>query len=236
MASKTIRSYFLFFYTILVSTTHGDIFNGSHIKRIDEEVSSYTPLLGVGVNMVNVFWERLQHVLGEGEDNDDTNDEVFVNGKNPKHSFVLLKSKGIDLVRFAASPYCQSQFSMWRLGGEQEALYWSILDDIMSEAYLAGVRLIPTLIWRAKMPSLACQEPFSMLFNSEKTSCARSLIRLYATQLVSRYEHYDNIVAWELFNELNLVVDLSHKAKGSKCYWDMHKKKKGDIIFLFYER
>jgi hypothetical protein len=207
----------------LLSNTQGKTLNISSHGRRSQETTPYTPIVGVGVNMVNVFWERLQHLLGE--ENDDT--EGLVDGRNPNHSFKLLKSKGIDLVRFAASPYCQSQFAMWRSGGHQEAQYWQLLDDVMNEAHQAGVRLIPTLMWRGRMPSLACQEPVSLMFQSEKPSCARSLIRLYATEVVTRYQNFDNIVAWELVNELNLEVDINHKSKRSNCHWDNHKKTNG---------
>ena len=42
------------------------------------------------------------------------------------------------------------------------------------------MRLIPTLMWRAVLPSLSCGEPLGVLFDSKQTSCARSLLYNYS--------------------------------------------------------
>jgi hypothetical protein len=160
---------------------------------------------------VNLFWQRLTFALGEeAEDKQGIDPKT---GTNPLHSFKLLRSKGIDLVRFAASPYCPSHLALWRLGGKGEELYWRTLDGIIHDAAKAHVRLIPTLQWRATLPSISCGEDLSLLFQTEKLSCARILLHLYSSAVVSRYRNANHIVAWELMNELNLGVDVLHKAR-----------------------
>lgn len=227
MAPALFHQQVIFCFGLLLTTTHGDIRDLNHRRTSTDVNRIFDPLVGVGVNIPNLFWERLQFFSKPDKPN-----EALVNGKNPKHSFSLLKSKGIDLVRFAASPYCQSDFAMWRQGGDQESVYWHVLDEIIYEAKLANVRLIPTLIWRARMPSFSCREEFSFLFQYEKPSCARTLIRLYVTEVVSRYQKYDNIIAWELFNELNYEVDI--KLNRSACTWNIEKQTNGIFIVLSY--
>ena len=178
----------------------------------------FTPLLGVGVNVVNVFWERLTAALGES-----TSDEGLaappgwdwrhMGGSESKHSLHALRASGIDLIRFAASPYCPHHFALWRLGGAGQALYWEVLDSVVAEAEAAGVRLIPTLMWRATLPSLSCGEDLGRLFDASPgaaPSCARALLHNYTVALVTRYRKRPIIVAWELMNELDLQADLRH--------------------------
>ncbi len=79
-------------------------------------------IAGVGVNIVNIFWERLSAVLGEATDDDPGvggGEDANRTARSPRgataeeaarrHSLAELKALGIDLVRFAASPYCPHQ-------------------------------------------------------------------------------------------------------------------------------
>lgn len=184
-------------------------------------VGAYTPVSGIGINVVNIFWERLAKALGEDVEESlmihstkSSNSSSFANFESEttdKHSLAALKERGIDLVRFAASPYCPSHLALWRLGGKNESLYWSVLDSIFDEADAAGVRLIPVVMWRIVLPSLACGEPIGQLFQSG--SCSHELLRNYTVDLVQRYQNRESVVVWELKNELNLHADNMHRPR-----------------------
>ena len=127
------------------------------------------------------------------------------------HNLTVLASHGVDLVRFAAAPYCPNHFALWRSGGANRTHYWSMLDDIVREAEAAGVRLIPTIMWRVRLLPMVCEEPMHRLF-VEKT-CASRLLEEYATQLVWHLSGSPAVVAWELMNELDLQADGGDERK-----------------------
>mmetsp|Transcript_77337 Transcript_77337/g.154965 ORF Transcript_77337/g.154965 Transcript_77337/m.154965 type:complete len:574 (+) Transcript_77337:120-1841(+) len=184
-----------------------------HYHHHHHHLESYAPVSGAGINVVDIFWERISSALGDEpvQRLNSTQDAQFKSGvyNNEKHSLLALKQRGIDLVRFAASPYCPSHLALWRLGGENASLYWNILDSVFDEADSAGVRLIPVIMWRAILPSISCGESIGRLFESD--SCSHGLLHNYTTSLVRRYQSRKSVVAWELKNELNLHADFMHR-------------------------
>ena len=82
----------------------------SPMSPLEQSPLPYIPLHGVGVNVVNVFWERLTAAMGET-----TTDLGLSGGASPgwdwrhmgggesKHSFASLKRRGIDLVMTAVA-------------------------------------------------------------------------------------------------------------------------------------
>ena len=215
---------------------------------------SFIPLRGVGVNIVNIFWERLAQEIGEYHDDDGANITAEARSwrwrhmgaaasSTSQHNLSALAASGVDLVRFAASPYCPNHFALYRLGGRSRERYWEILLSIVREAEEANVRLIPTIMWRAHMLPLSCGEPMGSLFL--KSSCSNKLLFEYTTQLVWRMAASKAVVAWELMNEMDLSAGINHarnsrhrtkqnqaedvenqgRRRLNNCFWNQYKQR-----------
>jgi hypothetical protein len=105
---STLGIFPLLLLLLKAAGSHSNPFNIS--GTIEPNLDSGGLLHGVGVNIVNIFWERLSTALG------DEWDDSKPAGPRPnpeRHSLAKLKGIGIDLVRFAASPYCPNQFALW---------------------------------------------------------------------------------------------------------------------------
>ena len=97
---------------------------GLRMRRPPVATSGYQPLRGAGLNIVNLLWERIAEHLGETDDADHNTTEVAWQWRHMAdeasrhhHNLTVLASHGVDLVRFAAAPYCPNHFALWRLVG-----------------------------------------------------------------------------------------------------------------------
>ena len=187
-----------------------------------------TELRGVGVNVVDLFWGRLRGA----------------NSNSSSSPLARLRTRNISLIRFAASPYCPNDFALWGLSDERggnRSYFLHVLDSIILEAKSLSLRLIPSLLWRPELVSMHCREPMSALLQKNE-SCSRRVSQTFIESIVGRYAMERTIVAWELGNEMNMLVDQKFKRrqrrrrligapwrrlqKWKEPWWRQKKKKK----------
>jgi hypothetical protein len=145
----------------------------------------------IGVNLPFLYWE-----LSGFAGNDKGRDRA-------RASLHAARTAGFTYARFIPSAYWP-QHTMFGWLGNPDA-YWAQMDAIFDDARAEGMRLVPTLIWNYHLfPDLA-GEPVSMLFTPG--SATRKLAERFITEFVTRYRGRDNVLFWEIANEMNLWAD-----------------------------
>ena len=212
---------------------------------------SFIPLRGVGVNIVNIFWERLAQEIGEYHDDDGANITAEARSwrwrhmgaaasSTSQHNLSALAASGVDLVRFAASPYCPNHFALYRLGGRSREIWGSSLSSekrkgkrsTHSYDHVAGPHASVVMRRADGKPLL-------------KSSCSNKLLFEYTTQLVWRMAASKAVVAWELMNEMDLLAGINHarnsrhrtkqnqaedvenqgRRRLNNCFWNQYKQR-----------
>lgn len=113
------------------------------------------------------------------------------------------ESLGINYFRISAGGYCSSDFKFWR---DDPDTYWQIFDEMVQDASAMNIRLIPVIQWHGYAFAHLVGEPLSRLFDTASQS--NQALKRYTQELVSRYKDNQNILFWELTNELSLAADL----------------------------
>jgi hypothetical protein len=145
----------------------------------------------IGVNLPFLYWE-----MAGFAGNDKGRDRM-------RASLHAARTAGFTFARFIPSAFWPQHTMFGWLGNPD--LYWSQMDAIFDDARAEGMRLVPTLIWNYHLfPDLA-GEPVSMLFTPG--SATRKLAERFMTEYVTRYRGRDNVLFWEIANEMNLWAD-----------------------------
>lgn len=145
----------------------------------------------IGVNLPFLYWE-MAGIAGD--------DKGRVRERASLHA---AHAAGFTFARFIPSAFWPQHTMFGWLGNPD--LYWSQMDAIFDDARAEGMRLVPTLIWNYHLfPDLA-GEPVSMLF--VPGSATRKLAERFMTEFVTRYRGRDNVLFWEIANEMNLWAD-----------------------------
>ncbi len=151
----------------------------------------------IGVNLPFLYWE-MAGIAGNDKGRD-----------RERASLHAARAAGFTFARFIPSAFWPQHTMFGWLGNPD--LYWSQMDAIFDDARAEGMRLVPTLIWNYHLfPDLA-GEPVSMLFTPG--SATRKLAERFMTEFVTRYRSRDNVLFWEIANEMNLWADQDP----SKC-------------------
>ena len=136
-----------------------------------------------------------------------------ITGGNPRRALDGAVAAGISFLRVAAVGFYPTDMCLWRASPKctQQASperYWAAFDQMVHEAKIRGLKLVPVIMWNTFLfPDLA-GEPVSRLFI--ENSKARELLFSYAQELVTRYRDEDTILFWELTNEMNLSADINY--------------------------
>lgn len=113
-----------------------------------------------------------------------------------------IRAHGFRAVRFGAIGFYPKDMDLWPADE-----YWKRMDDLVSTAKGAGLKLIPVLVWNTYLfPDMANETVQDMMTN--KDSRSRQFVDLYFYQMVTRYKDEPTILFWDLWSELNLGADL----------------------------
>eukprot|EP00911_Craspedida_sp_UC1_P000266 UC1_evm4s202 len=158
------------------------------------------PVRLAGANIFDVVWDSNP---GMG----------LPNGQGPnitvaKQQLLSASRNGIRVFRFFASLWGPNQ-AFWR---QNATAFWGPVDEIMAYMASAGLYAIPSLgysdwhrVANVLYPGL--NESLNDCVRNS-TSRARALATQFFTEFVTRYADNENVLAWELGNELNLMVNL----------------------------
>jgi hypothetical protein len=125
-------------------------------------------------------------------------------------------ARGFTAVRFAASPYWPAD---WSLLTQNSTDFWARATAGM-DALVAGgcTALVPSLFWNIfSLPDLH-GEPLGALARGARggASAAFDAQLRYIDDFVGRFRDYP-IAAWELNNEMNLIVDIDQSETCNSC-------------------
>jgi hypothetical protein len=124
---------------------------------------------------------------------------------------------GFNVIRFGASGFWPIDLMLFA-NETTRPLFLSALDGVFADAAELGVRLIPSLQWNHWAFADICNETLGRDMMRNKTSCSHRTTETFVRTIVKRYSGYADVVyAWELGNELNLVVDLDHTNSTIGC-------------------
>lgn len=168
--------------------------------------SSAVPAKPLGsVNLVHALW------VGWGTDTADTLSGVRA------ASAGACADRGFSTVRVAASPFWPLQ---WALYVTNETAFWEKAAPFVDALSSGGCSVVYSLFWNIfALPDLF-GEPLGVLVagargdNSSK-SFAASL--RYIDSFVAQFGASPRIVAWELTNEANLLMDLDMSTQCPSC-------------------
>ena len=171
--------------------------------------------LTVSVNKVGLLWERITTA-----DRNTCTDDVVPCPKGTKDtraSLARAAADGFNVIRFAASGFWPHDLMLF-VNETTRPSYLAALDSVFADARHLGVRLIPSLQWNHWAFVDICNETLrDMMRNS--TSCSSRATNMFVTTVVKRYAtaYADVVYAWELGNELDLLVDLDHTNSTTNC-------------------
>ena len=109
--------------------------------------------------------------------------------------------------------------------------FLAALDSVFDDAKALGARLIASLQWNHWVFADVCNETLGGDMMRDADSCAHRGSKEFISTLVSRFsgadsQYRDVVYAWELGNELDLMVDLDHSNKTTGCAPPLGKKPK----------
>lgn len=153
----------------------------------------------VSVVAVDLLWSLLNEAPG-----------------NATHVDSMLRdacSRGFTFIRFAGSAFWPTQMALYQ---SNASAYFEVFDMVVSLAKAHGCGLVPSLFWNIFLFPDLVHEPAGAL-TQPSTSKAYAAMVAYATAAVSRYASEPAIVAWEVANEWNLVMDLNMSGRTDEC-------------------
>ena len=179
-------------------------------------VTTTTPLTHVSVNKVELLWERIT----TADHNTCTDDDVPCpqGTKDTRASLARAAADGFNVIRFAASGFWPHDLMLF-VNETTRPSYLAALDSVFADAQHLGVRLIPSLQWNHWAFVDICNETLGADMMRDSTSCSSRATKTFVTTIVKRYTtaYADVVYAWELGNELDLLVDLDHTNSTTMC-------------------
>ena len=182
-----------------------------------EAASPPQPLpLTTSVCAVSLLWERIttggHNACGDAV-------PCAAGASSTRAAMASAKAKGFEVLRFAASGFWPVDHALF-VNSTTRPLFFAALDSVFDDAKRLGVRLIPSMQWNHWAFVDVCHESLGRDMMRNASSCSYIGTREFVTTLVARYstgKYADVVYAWELGNELNLLVDLSHANSTIGC-------------------
>ena len=179
-----------YFYVVTATNAAGESGESSEVSAVP-----VAPLATVRPSGVNLPFLYLQVF----------SPQIVVDQSLVRTAIHTARMSGFTWARFIANVYWPDETSGNGWLGSPSS-FWSQMDFVFDAARAEGMSLVPSLIWNYHLfPDLA-GEPVSQLF--VPGSATRALAERYITEFVTRYRGRDNLLFWELGNEMNLWADL----------------------------
>jgi hypothetical protein len=116
------------------------------------------------------------------------------------------KQRNLSITRFAATPYWPVDLKSTYLANR--TLYWLNMQTLVATAKANNCQLVASLFFNWFCFVDVAGEPLGQSMRNA-SSASRALWLTYITEMVTLFKSEPAIVAWELGNELNLLVDLN---------------------------
>ena len=171
----------------------------------------------VSVCKVELLWQRIT----TGGRNSCPGDAVpcASGAASTRASMARAVALGFNVMRFGASGFWPPD-QMLFVDESTRPQFLAAMDSVFDDAKALGVRLIPSLQWNHWSFADLCNETLGGDMMRDPGSCAQRGSNAFISTVVSRYsspEYRDVVYAWELGNELDLLVDLDHANKTTLC-------------------
>lgn len=116
------------------------------------------------------------------------------------------RAAGFTHARFIASGYWPVDMTTGNGFVNNPDAYMAAFDELVTDAEVRGLRLVPSLLWNIHLWPDISKEPISALFTPGSETRKRA--EAYVSTVVKRYAGRDVILAWEMGNEFNLAADM----------------------------
>ena len=173
----------------------------------------------VSVCKVELLWQR---ITTGGHNSCPGNVVPCASGvASTRASMARAAALGFSVMRFAASGFWPPD-QMLFVDQSTRPQFLAALDSVFDDAKALGVRLIPSLQWNHWAFVDLCNETLGGDMMRDPDSCAQRGSKEFVSTIVSRYSgagspYRDVVWAWELGNELDLLVDLDHANQTTLC-------------------
>ena len=167
---------------------------------------------------VELLWER---VLTGGHNACGGAVPCPIGAADTRASMARAKALGFDVLRFGASGFWPRDQALFN-NATTRPQFLAALDSVFDDAKALGVQLVPSLQWNSWVFADLCHESLGADMMREPTSCSHRGVHEFVSTVVARYSgprspYHDVVYAWELGNELNLLVDLDHTNETILC-------------------
>jgi uncharacterized protein (TIGR03437 family) len=115
------------------------------------------------------------------------------------------KLKGLALFRFSVFGYGQTDIQRWQ---QQTPQFLAELDALCDAAHEQGVLLVPDLCWNWQAFTEATGDSQGSFFK-DPGSASWNLLVSYTTSVVTHLVNRDEIIMWELANEIAYICDAN---------------------------
>jgi uncharacterized protein (TIGR03437 family) len=115
------------------------------------------------------------------------------------------KDEGIAFFRFSVFGYGSVDFQRWR---DRRPQFLAELDMLCDAAHAQGVYLVPSLMWNYQAICDLAGESQGSLFK-DPNSVSWGYLRDYVASVVGHLKGRDEIIMWELANELAYICDAN---------------------------
>jgi len=164
----------------------------------------------VSVNKFSLLWDR---TTNGGWNSCNGVVPCQLGAASSRASMLRAKALGFNVLRFGASGFWPGDHALF-VNTTTRPLYLAALDSVFEDAKTLGVQLIPSLQWNYWAFVDVCHESLGTDMMRDPTSCSYRGVEEFVSTVVSRYSgpgtQYPGVVyAWELGNELNLLMDAN---------------------------
>lgn len=161
----------------------------------------------VSVCKVELLWQRIT----TGGHNSCPGNQVpcAAGAASTRASMARAAALGFTVLRFGASGFWPPD-QMLFVNASTRPQFLAALDSVFDDAKVLNIQLIPSLQWNVWAFVDVCNETLGSDMMRNPSSCSHRGTRDFIATVVSRYstpKYKDTVYAWELGNELDLLVD-----------------------------
>jgi hypothetical protein len=173
----------------------------------------------VSVCKVELLWQR---ITTAGHNSCPGNAVPCASGvASTRASMSRAAALGFTVMRFGASGFWPPDQKLF-VDESTRPQFLAALDSVFDDAKALGVRLIPSLQWNHWAFADVCNGTLGGDMMRDPDSCAQRGSQQFISTVVGRYsgagsQYRDVVYAWELGNELNLLVDIDHANQTVGC-------------------
>ena len=176
-------------------------------EKVNEAVIAAPTTATISVNQVDLLWARI--TVGGANACPENVVPCSIGTNKTRTSMESAHSLGFNVIRFAVSGFWPVDHQLW-VNASTRPHYYTALDSVFEDAKRFQMQLIPSLLWNHFSFVDVCHETMSQLMRNT-SSCSYQRAQEFVQTIVQRYavKYAPQIKAWEIGNELNLLIDLN---------------------------